>query len=207
MNTRSAALLLALAGLVSAPASAQVTRWYTGFALGISQTSSELVRNRESTVTLASDFHSDFDSGDVAAKATVGYRFFPWLAVEVDYTDLGKHSMLSNFLGGDAPAPAQIYLERRIKGFGADAVFSWPIAPQWKLFGRVGACHAERDGVALGRGLAVRAHRLLVAAARMDAARRHRQGLPGGRHRHHRRGRHRRGPRGIALPLLNAAAI
>jgi len=145
MNTRSAALLLALAGLVSAPASAQVTRWYTGIALGASHTSSELVRNRESTVTLASDFHSDFDSGDFAAKATVGYRFFPWLAVEVDYTDLGKHSVLSNFLGGDAPAPAQIYLERRIKGFGVDAVVSWPIAPQWKVFGRVGAFHAELD--------------------------------------------------------------
>ena len=145
MNRRSAALLLALAGLVSAPASAQVTRWYAGIALGESRTGAELVRNRESTVTLASDFQSDFDSRDTAAKATLGYRFFPWLAVEVDYTDLGKHSVLSNFLGGDAPAPAQIYLERSIRGFGADAVFTWPIAHQWKVFGRVGAFHADLE--------------------------------------------------------------
>jgi opacity protein-like surface antigen len=145
MNTRTAALVLALAGLISCPATAQVTRWYTGLSLGASHTGSELVRNRESTVTLASDFHTDFDPGDFAYKATVGYRFFPWLAVEVDYSDLGTHSLLSNFLGGDAPAPAQIYLERRIKGFGADAVFTWPIAPQWKVFGRVGAFHAKLD--------------------------------------------------------------
>lgn len=145
MNSRIAALILALAGLVSGPAAAQVTRWYAGISIGESSTGSELVRNRESTVTLASDFHTDFDSRDGAYKATLGYRFFPWLAIEVDYTDLGTHSLLSNFMGGDAPAPAQIYLERSIKGFGADAVFTWPIAYQWKVFGRVGAFHAELD--------------------------------------------------------------
>lgn len=145
MKRPAARLLLALAALACLPASAQVTRWYAGISLGESRTGSELVRNRESTITLASDFDTAFDSRDLAAKATLGLRLLPWLAMEVDYTDLGKHSLTTNFMGGDAPAPAQIYLERRVRGFGADAVLSYPIAPQWKVYGRVGAFRAELE--------------------------------------------------------------
>ena len=143
MKRTSIRLLLALAALATLPVQAQLTRWYAGGYLGQSLTGSELVRNRESTVTLASDFQTDFDSRDVAGKVTLGYQVLPGLAAEVDYTDMGKHSLVSDFMGGDAPAPAQIYLERRIKGFGADAVLTWPIAPQWKILGRIGAFHAE----------------------------------------------------------------
>ena len=145
MKYMATRLLLTAAALACVPASAQVTRWYAGISVGESRTGGELVRNRESTVTLAGDFHTDFDSRDLAAKATLGYRFLPWLAVEVDYTDLGRHSLVSDFLAGDPLAPAQIHLERRIRGFGADAVFTYPLAPQWKLLGRVGAFHAELD--------------------------------------------------------------
>ena len=143
MNLRSCTLCIALACL-AVPAAAQ-TRWYGGVALGASSTSSALVRNRESTVTLASDFDTDFDSHDGAYKATLGYKVLPWLAIEADYTDLGKHSLLTNFMGGDAPAPAAIYLERRVRGFGLDALASFRIAPQWKGYGRVGAFEAKLD--------------------------------------------------------------
>jgi opacity protein-like surface antigen len=145
MKSMATRLLLLIAALASGPASAQATRWYAGLSVGESRTGAELVRNRESTVTLASDFHTDFDSRDSAAKATFGYRFLPWLAIEVDYSDLGRHSLVSSFLAGDPLAPAQVHLERRIRGFGADAVFTYPLAPQWKLLGRVGAFHAELD--------------------------------------------------------------
>jgi hypothetical protein len=145
-----AATLLSLAA-VALPASAQGP-WYAGLSAGESRTSRELVHNRESTVTLASDFHTDFDDRDLAFKATVGYRFHPRFAVEVDYTRLGTHSLLANFLGGDAPAPASIFLERKVSGYGMDAVFFQPIAKDWSAFARVGAyrttltAHAELDG-------------------------------------------------------------
>lgn len=132
-----AATLLSLAG-VALPVSAELP-WYAGISAGESRTSRELVRNRESTVTLAYDFHTDFDDRDAAFKATLGYRFHPRFALELDYTHLGTHSLLANFQGGDAPAPAAIFLERKVSGYGLDAVFFQPIARDWSAFARVGA--------------------------------------------------------------------
>jgi OmpA-OmpF porin, OOP family len=151
MKIRTAALLLAVAAAAAMPAQAQLTRWYAGIAAGESRTSDELVANRESTLTFIESVATDFDARDVAFKATVGYQFLPWLAVEVDYTDLGKHSLSSDLVGGVPPLPATLHLERRVKGFGADAVFFVPVAAQWKAFGRVGAFHAELEATqALG---------------------------------------------------------
>lgn len=144
MKTRTAALLLSVAAAAAAPAHAQ-TPWYAGIAVGESRTDDALVANRESTLTVVSSVSTDFDARDVAFKATVGYRFLPWFSVEVDYMDLGKHSLFSDILGGDPPAPAGLHLERRVRGFGADAVFFAPVAPQWKVYGRVGAFHAELE--------------------------------------------------------------
>ena len=144
MNIRTAALLLSVTACAS-PAWGQVTPWYVGIAAGESRTSDDLVANRQSTITLASDFQTDWDSRDVAFKATGGYRFFSWLAVEVDYTDLGKHRVVSTFMGGDPPAPARTTVTRSITGFGADAVLMWPVAPQWKVLGRVGAFRAKLE--------------------------------------------------------------
>ena len=145
MKTSTSALLLGIAVAAALPAQAQVTPWYAGIAVGESRTGGELVANRESTITNALGIATDFDARDVAFKATVGYRFFPWLAVEVDYMDLGKHSLLSDMVGGDPPAAASLFLERRVRGFGADAVFLAPVAAQWKVYGRVGAFHAELE--------------------------------------------------------------
>jgi hypothetical protein len=137
-------LLLSVAS-AALPAAAQVTPWYAGASLGVSRTSDDLVANRESTITHLLEVQSDFDERDRAFKIAGGYRFLPWLALEVDYTDLGKHSVVTNLIGGDPPAPAQVVLERRIRGFGADAVFTVPVVPRWKVVGRVGAFHAELE--------------------------------------------------------------
>ena len=142
MKTLTAALLLSVTAMAT-PAWSQVTPWYVGIAAGESRTSDDLVANRQSTITIATDFQTDFDARDVAFKATGGYRFLPWFALEVDYTDLGKHRLVSSFLGGNPPAPARATLDRSIRGFGIDAVFLAPIAKQWKLLGRVGAFHAQ----------------------------------------------------------------
>jgi opacity protein-like surface antigen len=144
MKTRTAALLLSVAA-VAAPVSAQVTPWYIGIAAGESRTSDDLVANRESTITNAVSLQTDFDSRDLAFKATVGYRFFPWLSVEADYTDLGKHRLVTDALGGNPVLPARLTLEREVSGFGVDAVFMAPVAARWKVFGRVGAFHAKLD--------------------------------------------------------------
>jgi opacity protein-like surface antigen len=144
MKTRTAALLLSVAA-VAAPVSAQVTPWYIGIAAGESRTSDKLVANRESTITNAVSLETDSDSRDLAFKATVGYRFFPWLSVEADYTDLGKHRLVTDALGGNPVLPARLTLEREVSGFGVDAVFMAPVAVQWKVFGRVGAFHAKLD--------------------------------------------------------------
>ena len=144
MNSKFPLSLLLLAAC-ALPAWSQTTPWYIGGSLGLSQTSDDLVANRESTITSLLEAQSAFDDRDRAFKVTGGYRFLSWLAVEVDYTDLGKHTLVSNLFGGDPPAAAQLILERRVRGFGADAVFLAPVLPSWKVFGRVGAFRAELE--------------------------------------------------------------
>lgn len=141
---RSVAAALVVLAAAALPAQAQ-SPWYVGLAAGESKTSEDLVRNRESTITLASDLATDFDDRDGAWKATLGYRVNSWLAVELNYADLGRHTTFTSFLGGDAPAPAAIALDREIEAYGIDAVFIAPIGPALEIFGRVGAARTSLD--------------------------------------------------------------
>lgn len=141
-RTVTAALLVLAAAAL--PAQAQ-SPWYVGISAGASRTDSELVRNRESTITLASDLSTDFDDRDSAWKLTFGYRVSSWLAFELNYADLGRHSTFTSFLGGDAPAPAAIALDREVKAYGIDAVFIAPVGDAFEVFGRVGAAHTSLD--------------------------------------------------------------
>lgn len=113
--------------------------WYAGFSFGQSDTSRDLVTNRESTVTLGTDFHTEFDERDRALKATVGYGIRPWLAIEAGYADLGEHRLVMRFQGGDPPSPAQVILAREVTATGADVVLSYPFANGASIFGRAGA--------------------------------------------------------------------
>jgi OmpA-OmpF porin, OOP family len=143
MNRPIAATLVALAA-VAAPAAHAQSPWYLGISAGTSETSDDLVRNRESTITLATDLRTDFDDRDSAWKATLGYRVNSWLAVELNYADLGRHSTFTSFMGGDAPAPSAIALDREIKAYGIDAVFMAPLGG-FEVFGRIGAAHTTLD--------------------------------------------------------------
>jgi opacity protein-like surface antigen len=140
---RSLALAMLLSFAAAAPPALAQAAWYAGVSGGQSRTSRDLVANRESTVTLATDFHSDFDDKERAFKATVGYRLRPALALEVNYSDLGTHRLLSSFLGGDPPAPASILVVREVTGVGADVVLSAPIGGRASVFGRAGAFRAR----------------------------------------------------------------
>ena len=136
--------ILALCSLAAAipPAAAQ-SGWYGGFSVGQSRTSRDLVVNRESTVTLASDFNTYFDDEQGAFKAAVGYRLNRWIGAEASYADLGSHRLFSRFLGGDAPAPASIDLTRDITGVGADAVVFAPLGREARVFARLGLVRAR----------------------------------------------------------------
>lgn len=146
----SVSLLVALPTLAAAqsPFAPAPKRWYAGLAVGQSKTSSELVTNRESTITLAQNLSTAFDDRDTAWKGFAGWQALPWLAVEVSYADLGKQSTDTTFLGGDAPAPAEVLLRREVKGFGVDLVLSTPVWSSVSVFGRVGAFRASIDATA-----------------------------------------------------------
>jgi opacity protein-like surface antigen len=140
MHFRKTIAMIALAGI---PGLAQAAGWYGQVSIGQSKTSSDLVHNRESTIVRATDFQTDFDAKDNAWKIGAGYRFYDFLAVEVNYADLGKHSMVTTMLAGDAPAFAAIAIDREITGFGADLVLSAPVAERFTVYGRVGAFRSK----------------------------------------------------------------
>ena len=130
---------IAAFGAIASPALAQSRGWYAGIAAGQSRTSSEVVSNQESTITLATDAHTDFDANGNAWKAFGGYRLNSLFAVEVGYADLGSHRLNTAFLGGVPPLPAAVETRRRISGFGADLVLAAPLGPRFSVFGALGA--------------------------------------------------------------------
>jgi opacity protein-like surface antigen len=131
--------ILALCSLAAAipPAAAQ-SGWYGGISVGQSRTSRDLVVNRECTITLGSDFDSDFDDKEGAFKGTLGYRLNRWIALEAGYADLGSHRVLTRFPGGDPPLPAAIDLTREITAAGADVVVFVPLGREAAVFARLG---------------------------------------------------------------------
>jgi OOP family OmpA-OmpF porin len=127
------------------PAAAQ-SHWYVGFGAGQSRTDRELVANRESTITTATNLHTDFDARDTAWKLFGGYRFNSIIALEGGIAHLGTHSMLTRMQGGDPPAPAAILVDRKISGYGIDLLASPPLG--WanaNVFARVGAFRSRLE--------------------------------------------------------------
>lgn len=138
-------LLLAAA---SAPAAAQ-PGWYAGLSGGQAKTDSELVANRESTITDAIDLRTDFDAKDSAWKAFFGLRLNPVVALELAYADLGRHRTHTTMLGGQPRRPAAISIERRISGYGVDLVATPPLGwTNLSLFGRIGAFRSRLEATA-----------------------------------------------------------
>lgn len=143
MLRKQTVFLVSIAACACAGAYAQVppaapyARWYVEASGGQSKTSNELVRNREDTIVNGSDIHSEFDSKDTAWKFGGGYRFLPWLALEVNYVDLGSVKLDTTLTA--AGLPASIAIDRKVTGWGADAVFSAPVMPVLSVYGRAGA--------------------------------------------------------------------
>jgi len=147
MSYRKSLLVLALSTL-AAPAFGQA-HWYGGLGLGQSDTSGDLVKNRESTVVNATVTGSEFDSRDSGYKIFGGYRFTPWVAVEVNYSDIGQSRLHTHIQTLDSPSlPGSVVLNRKVSGFGADVVLMAPLSPHASIFGRVGAVRSRVEAEA-----------------------------------------------------------
>ena len=149
------ALLPLLAACAALPAAAQ-SPWYAGLSGGISRTSHELVRNRESTITDAVDLRTDFDDEDGAWKAFAGFRLNRVIALEVSYYDLGSHRMDTRLGGGIPSEPARIVINRGLSGYAIDVVATAPLETQRvRLFGRAGHYRARIEADATLEGAIV----------------------------------------------------
>jgi len=144
-------LFLAVAGALAcaqayaqAPAYPLPPRFYLEASGGQATTSNELVRNRESTIVNGTDIHSDFDSRDTAWKFGGGWRLLPWFALELNYADLGRVK-LDTMLTSPTGAPAGISIDRKVTGWGVDAVFMAPIAPRFGVYARAGAFRSHLE--------------------------------------------------------------
>ena len=151
MSLLQSCFLAAGLGAAALPATAQSPRWYAGLAVGASQTSDDLVRNRESTVVNAdpATIRSDFDAKDQAWKIFGGFRFNETLALEVAYANLGRHHLTTSFVGSDPAAPGSITIGRKISGFGADAVASAALSERFAIFGKIGAFRSRLEADAV----------------------------------------------------------
>jgi OmpA-OmpF porin, OOP family len=84
----------------------------------------------------------DCDKKDTSFRIFGGYQFTPNIAAELGYTDLGKLKVdLGPFGSGDVSATA----------WDLSGVFTWPIANQFGVFGRIGFARVEaKPGGVLG---------------------------------------------------------
>ncbi len=77
----------------------------------------------------------------------LGYQFTPYVAVEGNYTDLGKYSYQAN-----VQPPGSLNSELKVKGYGLDLVGTLPIVDKLSLLGRVGVQRMKTDGAFSGSG-------------------------------------------------------
>jgi OmpA-OmpF porin, OOP family len=122
-------------------AAAKDSPWYVGISAGESRTDRELVKNREAT--LGSALRTDFDATGSAYKIFAGYRFTDMIAVEANYSDLGRNSTSTSVMSGHGFTTATVLERRKINGYGADLVLSVPVPGNFSVFGRVGAFRAR----------------------------------------------------------------
>lgn len=136
------------AGLVLLAAAASAhgadTGWYFGIGLGGSNYSDDVPRQiaaayqNNNTYTLQSA--RVIDSGDSAAQVFGGYRFLPWLGVEVGYQDLGNARTFYSLktIGPIIhPSPA-LTGEYGLRDFNATLVATWPVGERFELLARGG---------------------------------------------------------------------
>lgn len=83
---------------------------------------------------------SDVDDTDNNFSVFAGYRFFPYLAAEFGYVDLGELRYAANFLVASpgTSAPGSVTVSFGSKGPVASAMGIWPVNDVWDLYARAG---------------------------------------------------------------------
>ena len=140
---RIAALVPAALAALAHPAAAEAA-WYGGLSLGQSRTGSALVANRESTIVNGSAAGSSFEARDSGFRLFAGYALRPWLAFEVNYTDLGRSMLRTTTVTTEPPHAVGVFaLDRKISGVGLDALLAAPLGERASVYGRVGAVQSR----------------------------------------------------------------
>ncbi|GEM_PF-662737 len=148
----SALLLASSAGL----AQAADTGWYVGAGVGRSNYSIDFDRQvRHAYAGTGDAGNADYevdwtdvrDDADTAWKATLGYRFLPWLGVELAWVDLGtartdfRLNSTRPLVNGSATAHGHYDLNGATLALNAD----YPIGESFAIGGRVGLFASNLD--------------------------------------------------------------
>ena len=143
------AILAALA-LAGAPAFAQEGRFYLGGAAGAlyidSDFASQVARARSADVVAPSDAHASL-SAHGGGRVFGGWRISPWLALEVDYVDLGKIESSYIFYDPQVGPTGRNFFQRdatyRTNGYGASLVGSVPVSEGLDAMVRAGVIRSR----------------------------------------------------------------
>jgi len=87
---------------------------------------------------------TSFDNKGPGYGFVVGYRLYPWLAVEGGYLDLGKvaYRIISDGAQLGTPASSNLSLNAKTSGIAVSALGILPLSYRWEVYGRVGAMFA-----------------------------------------------------------------
>ena len=131
------ALALATIGLVGT-VQAQQTPFYIGASVGSSQLDFDFTSQVRtlSSGSLPVTRASLTDKKDTGYKLTAGYQVLPWLAIELDYVNLGEFANSYEFNGLGRYTRQGRY---ELDGMNLSAVFSQDIDDKFSVHGRVGA--------------------------------------------------------------------
>jgi OOP family OmpA-OmpF porin len=81
---------------------------------------------------------SDIDDTDTNFSVFAGYRFFPYLAAEFGYVDLGELTYNADVVLLGTSAPGSVDITFSSKGPLGSALGIWPINDSWDVYARAG---------------------------------------------------------------------
>jgi hypothetical protein len=145
-SRRIGAAIVTVALAASAAAHAGDAGWYFGIGAGGSNFSGDIPAQATAAYAGNHDFQllsaKVVDDGDRVVQAFAGYRFNPWLALEMGWHDFGEAQTFYSVraIGGVvlSPGPAKIDGAYRAVDVNLAAVVSYPLGERFELLARGG---------------------------------------------------------------------
>jgi len=150
-NVHRISLGLALLAAAAADAQGAETGWYFGIGAGGASYSDnipkQIVAAYRNFPTYTLQSARTIDSSDAAAQVFAGYRFLPWLGVELGYQDLGsaRTMYVLKTVGPIIYPTPTLTGEYGVRDVNATVVASWPIGERFELFARAGVSNTRLD--------------------------------------------------------------